>query len=182
MTPPGLRFFAHSSYLFICMLLVACTARAQNDASSSAQNPDQSAASPAAAEQTAPKKVWTNDDGRFHSRPSPSADASTKPAGTANKPKPGHNGKNAGWYRGQITKLQGQIPPLDEKIAQLQAALNGQTTNAPRTYGWSKPEDWHDALARYQKQREEIEAKISALEDEARHNGVPENELPYTSR
>lgn len=178
MTPQGLRFFAIFSLPFTCMLFVACAARAQNDSSSSGQNPDQSAASPAPAEQAAPKKVWTNDDGRFHSRPSPSADASTKPAGTANKPKPSNHGKNAGWYRGQITKLQGQVPPLDEKIAQLQAALNGQTTNAPRTYGWSKPEDWRDALARYQKQREDLEAKISALEDEAHHNGVPENEIP----
>src|SRR3984957_8049786 len=173
-----LRFFTAAIFMIAGFMLAAGNAFGQNDSSSSAQNPDQSSASPAPAEQTATKKVWTNDDGRFHSPPSPSANASTKPAGTANKPKPNSNGKNAGWYRGQITKLQGQIPPLDDKIAQLQAALNGQTTNAPRTYGWSKPDDWHDALARYQKQREDIQAKISALEDEARHNGVPESEIP----
>jgi len=174
----ALRFFTATIFMIAGFTLVAGNAFGQSDSSSSAQNPDQSAASPAPAEQTAQKKVWTNDDGRFHSRPSSSADASTKTAGAANKPKPNNNGKNAGWYRGQITKLQGQIPPLDEKIAQLQAALNGQQVNAPRAYGWSKPEDWHDALARYQKQREDIQAKISSLEDEARHSGVPESEIP----
>src|ERR1700722_1678461 len=172
-----LRFFTTTIFMIAGFTLVAGNAQAQNNSSSSAQNPDPSAASPVPAEQTAPKKVWTNDDGRFHSRSSPAADASKKPAGTAKKPKPNNNGKNAG-YRAQITKLQGQIPPLDDKIAQLQAALSGQPTNAPRTYGWSKPDDWHDALARYQKQREDIEAKISALEDKPRHSGVPESEIP----
>jgi hypothetical protein len=174
----ALRLCSAALFVISGFTLAAASALAQNDSSSSAQNPDQSAASPTPSEQTAPKKVWTNDDGRFHSRPSPSADASTKTAGAASKPKPNNNGKNAGSYRAQITKLQGQVPPLDDKIAQLQAALNGQTTNAPRTYGWSKPEDWHDALARYQKQRDDIQAKISALEDKARHSGVPESEIP----
>ena len=172
----ALRFFTATIFVIAGFNIVAGSARAQNDSSAPAPSSTQSPSS-ATATQPAEKKVWTNDDGRFHSPPSPSANASTKPAGAANKPKSNNNGKNAG-YRAQITKLQGQIPPLDEKIAQLQAALNGQTTNAPRTYGWSKPDDWHDALARYQKQREDIEAKISALEDEARHNGVPESEIP----
>jgi hypothetical protein len=171
-----LGFFTAAFFVITGFTLFAGNARAQQDSSAPAPSSTQSPSS-ATATQPADKKVWTNDDGRFHSPSSPSANASTKPAGTANKPKPINNGKNAG-YRAQITKLQGQIPPLDDKIAQLQAALNGQTTNAPRTYGWSKPEDWHDALARYQKQREDIQAKISALEDEARHNGVPESEIP----
>lgn len=179
MTPRGLRFFAISTFLFTCALSAACAAEAQNDSASSSQNPGQSAATPAPADPTPAKKVWTNDDGRFHSGPAaPSSAVNAKPAGTANKPKPNNNGKNVAWYRGQIAKLQGQIPPLDEKIAQLQAALNGQTTNTPRRYGWSQPDDWHDELARYQKQREDIQTKISALEDEARHNGVPESEIP----
>jgi hypothetical protein len=171
-----LGFFTAAFFVITGFTLFAGNARAQQDSSAPAPSSTQSPSS-ATATQPADKKVWTNDDGRFHSPSSPSANASTKPAGTANKPKPINNGKNAG-YRAQITKLQGQIPPLDDKIAQLQAALNGQTTNAPRTYGWSKPEDWHDALARYQKQREDIQAKIGALEDEARHNGVPESEIP----
>src|ERR1700689_3627941 len=154
----ALRFFTASIVIIAGFTLFSGNARARNDSSVPAANSTQPA-SPAPGTPPADKKVWTNDDGRFHSRPSPSADANTKAAGTANKPKSNNNGKNAGWYRGQITKLQGQIPPLDDKIAQLQAALNGQTTNAPRTYGWSKPDDWHDALARYQKQREDIQDK-----------------------
>jgi len=172
-----LRFSTATLFVIAGLTFVAGNARAQNDSPGPAPSSTQSASS-ATATQPTDKKVWTNDDGRFHSRPSASADSSTRAAGAANKPRPNNNGKNAGWYRGQITKLQGQIPPLDDKIAQLQAALNGQQVNAPRTYGWSKPDDWHDALARYQKQREDIQAKISALEDEARHSGVPESEIP----
>jgi hypothetical protein len=41
-----------------------------------------------------------------------------------------------------------------------------------------RPDDWRDQLARLQKQRDDIVAKISALIDEARHNGVPANALP----
>jgi chaperonin cofactor prefoldin len=101
-----------------------------------------------------------------------------KPTSTVNKPKPNAKGKDAGWYRTQISKLQAQIPPLDEKISQLQAALNGQTVTSTRQYGGTKPDDWRDELSRFQKQRDDIDTKIAALEDQARHDGVPENELP----
>jgi chaperonin cofactor prefoldin len=114
----------------------------------------------------------------MHSAAPSSPDSNVKPAGTVNKPKPNAKGKDAGWYRTQISKLQAQIPPLDEKISQLQAALNGQTVNSPRQYGGTRPDDWHDELARLQKQRDDIDTKIAALQDQARHDGVPENELP----
>jgi hypothetical protein len=74
--------------------------------------------------------------------------------------------------------LQEKLPPLDEQIAQLQAALNGDTLNSTRHVGGAKIDDWHDELVRAQKQREDIVAKISALQDEARRNGVPPNLIP----
>ena len=174
-----LRFFAVSLLASGCALLTASCARAQNDSAAPAQNPNQTGSSDVASP-TSDKKVWTNDDFKSHPRKdaSSSPNSDSKPANTANKPKPNNGGKNAAWYRGQISKLQNQIPPIDEKIAQLQAALNGQQVNTPRPYGWSKPDDWHTQLAQYQKQREDIQTKISVLEDEARHNGVPESEIP----
>jgi hypothetical protein len=60
----------------------------------------------------------------------------------------------------------------------LQAGLNGATVNETRHYGGVKLDDWHDQLARLQKQREDIAAQISAMQDEARHNGVPDNQIP----
>jgi len=175
----ALRFFAATIFAASCVAFMAPSARAQSDSAVPSQN--SGAAGPSDAASQAPdKKVWTNDDFSSHPRraASSSPNSNSKFANTANKPKPNNGGKNAAWYRGQISKLQDQIPPLDEKIAQLQAALNGQQVNTPRPYGWSKPDDWRTQLAQYQKQREDIQTKISALEDEARHNGVPENEIP----
>ena len=47
-----------------------------------------------------------------------------------------------------------------------------------RVYGGGHIDDWHEELVHLQKQRDDIEAKVSALQDEARHNGVPENQIP----
>jgi len=98
--------------------------------------------------------------------------ANGKPAATAK------SNKDAKQYQNEITRLQEKLPPLDEQIAQLQAALNGDTLNSTRHVGGAKIDDWHDELVRAQKQREDIVAKISALQDEARRNGVPPNLIP----
>ena len=175
MNRPALSFFAAVSFAIIGIVFTAATAFAQNGSAVAAQNPSQSS-SPAPAPETPAKKVWTNDD--IHSAKPPSADASAKPASTVIKAKPNPKAKEASWYRGQISKLQAQIPPLDEKISQLQAALSGQTVTSTRQYGGARPDDWRDELSRFQKQRDDIDTKIAALQDQARHDGVPENELP----
>ena len=170
----ALSFFAAVTFLIITVAFAATTTFAQNDSAAPPQNP--SSSSPAPAAPAPARKVWTNDD--MHSAKPNSPDSNAKPTGTANKPKPNTKSKDASWYRAQISKLQSQIPPLDEKISQLQAALNGQTVNSVRQYGGTKPDDWRDELSRYQKQRDDIDTKIAALEDQARHDGVPESELP----
>jgi hypothetical protein len=167
--------FAAISFIITAAAFTATPAGAQSSSAPPAQSPNQSG-SPVPTPQPAVKKVWTNDD--IRSAPPASPDSNAKPAGPSNKPKPNAKGKDANWYRGQITKLQVQIPPLDEKISQLQAALNGQTVNSTRQYGGTKPDDWRDELSRYQKQRDDIDTKIAALQDQARHDGVPENEIP----
>jgi uncharacterized protein YukE len=95
--------------------------------------------------------------------------------------KPASKGRDAKWYQTQITKLQAQIPPLDSQIAQLQAAIEGTPTGnakeSTRPYG-VKQDQWPAELHRLQKKHADIEAHISAIEDEARHNGVPPNALP----
>jgi hypothetical protein len=126
------------------------------------------------------KKIWTNEDMReVHRNDAISTFSATnakpangKPAGTAK------GNKDAKQYQDQILKLREKLPPLDEQIEQLQAALNGDTVNSTRHVGGAKIDDWHDELVRAQKQREDIVAKISALQDEARRNGVPPNLIP----
>ena len=133
--------------------------------------------------QNAPtKRVWTNDDmaGVHRDNSIPNASGSNgKPAKTSDRPAAGvKKDPNAKRYQDQITALRAKLPELDEKISQLQAVLNGDTVPSTRTYGGNKIDDWHVELVDLQKQREGIEAKISVLQDEARHNGVPENQIP----
>jgi cytoskeletal protein RodZ len=171
----SLRFFAAVNFAIIGGIFTAPTAFAQNDSAAPAQNPSQPSP-PVTTSQTSTKKVWTNDD--IHSAKPTSPDASAKPASTVIKPKANPKAKEASWYRGQISKLQAQIPPLDEKISRLQAALSGQTVTSTRQYGGVRPDDWRDELSRFQKQRDDIDTKIAALQDQARHDGVPENDIP----
>ena len=169
---------------FMSASMLAGVARAQN---ASAQPENATAATPQNATTTTPgtpapaaKKVWTNEDmGAVHKDPAISTFSSkpNKPANTksaAAKP----NAKNAGQYQNQINGLQAKLPPLDAQISELQAGLNGETVNSTRHYNGVKLDDWRDQLARLQKQRDGIAAQISVLQDEARHDGVPDNQIP----
>jgi len=149
---------------------------------------DNSAAPPSASAppsgQPAPKKVWTNDDVGDLRADAPistvggSARNSSKPA----RASAGAQGqKNAQWYHDQIAKLEDQLPPLDAKIAQLQAGISGKFTGDGKestrpSYG--KFGDWTAELQDLQKKRDDIAARASSLRDQARRAGVPANALP----
>jgi uncharacterized protein YukE len=138
-------------------------------------------ADPTNAEPAPVRRVWTNDDmGGLHrdsSIPNFSG-TNAKPAKTSEKPAASAKNKDAKRYQDQITALRAKLPELDDKISQLQGVLNGDTVQSTRTYGGNKIDDWHLELADLKNRREDIETKISALQDEARHNGVPENQIP----
>lgn len=187
--------------LALLTLALCATAQAQSNApaatgpaaSATAATPNpspaanSSAPAPAAAAAPAPpaKKVWTNEDmGDLRSGSSICTfqSKSATQNGAARKPAASSKNGNANWYRAQITKLQARIPPLDAKIAQLQSAIAGRSVNDPKTssrpYGGVKPGDWQMQVNEYQQKREELLTKISALQDEARHAGVPDNDIP----
>lgn len=154
----------------------AATAIAQDSTSATAATSSASSDKPT-------KKVWTNDDVpglRAGPSISTSVVASPKPAQPVAQ-KPGLKGRDAKWYRDQIAKLQVQLPPLDGQIAELQSALDGKPTgdakSSQRPRG-VKQDDWSLELAELQVKRDAILAKINALQDEARRNGVPDNALP----
>lgn len=143
-------------------------------ANSSSQNNDNSAG------KGTDKKVWTNDD--LENLDDQTTTGTIK-TGRANVPRNAAKntqvkGRDAKWYRAEIAALEAKIPPLDEKIRNLKAALNGEPVTSAPHYEWSRQDDWHSQLARLEKQRGDIEDKISNLEDEARHDGVPANALP----
>lgn len=187
--------------LALLTLALCATAQAQSSApATSAQassatpatpnpSPAANSSAPAPAATAAPaapaKKVWTNEDmGDLRSGSSISTfqNKGVNQAKAPRKPAPSGKNGNANWYRAQITKLQAQIPPLDAKIAQLQSAIAGHSVNDPKTssrpYGGVKPGDWQMQVNQYQQDREALLAKISALQDEARHAGVAENDIP----
>ena len=129
---------------------------------------------------TAPaKKVWTNEDmSEVHKNSVISTFSATSSKPGNAKAAGNAKGGNAKQYQDQITKLQAKLPPLDEQIAELQATLNGTAVNSTRHYSGTKIDDWHEELLQLQKQRDDVSAKISALQDEARRNGVPANQIP----
>jgi len=143
-------------------------------AQSSATQPS---TSPDATSQTPPKRVWTNEDlGSSHSKPDrPSRSQSSANSDAPAKPK---SKRDAQWYHDQIARLQGQIPPLDKTIAELQAAIDGKNLNEPIHYGGNRIGDWKEQLQQLQTKRQDILDRISSLEDEGRHNGIEPNALP----
>jgi len=176
--------------LFLCIAVSTAHGQAaqseQQSPSSPAQGPDsahsqsaQTSAKPA--NQSRSQKVWTNEDMgglRDHSAISTVGNAHAAQPNPNDRADRNVPHRNANWYRDQILKLRAKIPPLDETIQQLQAAIDGKTVDSVRKYWAVRADDWRDQLARLKKQREDIQARIAALEDEARHNGVPQNSLP----
>jgi hypothetical protein len=185
MTRPS---FARIAHLFLAPLILATisvsTALAQSTP------PPQPAQSTAAAPASAPpasrtnqapqKKVWTNDNLSNSPEPADNSIAANTagPNAGASSPSKSKSKKDAKWYHDQIAKLQSQIRPLDKSIAELQAVLDGKTVNEPQHYGGNRIGDWKDQLQQLEKKRQDALDKISALEDEARHNGVAPNALP----
>lgn len=144
-------------------------------------NGSASSASPATTAKNAPKRVWTDDDmNDLRSNSQVSIVGTTKNTNNKAGTKPGATPrtKSAQYYHDQITKLQAGLPPIDEKMKALKDAIEGKPVTEARKFGWTKPGDWHDALAQLQKQRDDINARIAALEDQARRSGVPQNQIP----
>ena len=182
--------------LAILIALSPVAARSQSNpppaTSPAAQSPAPPSSTPASSPATtapgepAPaKRVWTNEDlGGSHNQPGASA---SQPARNANanprqKTPAGPKARgDAQWYHDKIADLQAKLPPLDAQIAQLQAAIDGEPTGDAKTSTrphFVKSGDWRQQQADLQKQRGDLVAKIEALQDEARHVGIPPNAIP----
>ena len=166
----------------------AAPASAGSSSQTPSTNSDQQVAQSTVATTSAPtdsaaptKRVWTNDDVhelRRDSAISTVGPAKSKPQRAAATNMPVANPATIKSYHDRITALQDKMPALDSQIADLQGVLNGQTVNSTRHATGAKIDDWHDELTRLQAQKSDLETKISALQDEARHKGVPENQIP----
>jgi len=149
--------------------------------SAAPQAQDPAAATPAPADQ---KKVWTNEDmGALREDPSISSyNSRNKQGGQRPAPRQGNpGGHTANWYRAQIEKLQAQIPPIDAKIAELQKGINGGSVNDPNTSSRPIPVhagSWQQQVDDLQAKKQNILGRIAGLEDQARHDGIPPNDIP----
>lgn len=187
------RLILLGALYFALAALAATGARAQGPSSSSPgqvspsasqQSPEQNSTA-AASSPAAPKKVWTNED--IGALRADSTLSTFQPRGKSggNKnagAKQNSQGRDAAWYRQQIASLQDKIPPIDAKIADLQKGLNGQTVNDPTTssrpYYGVHAGSWQAQINDLQTRRANIVARISSLEDQARHAGISTNAVP----
>jgi len=128
----------------------------------------------------APRKVWTNED-----VPTLREDSTISTIGTHPASGPMHKAtssrQDAKWYSDQITKLESQLSTIKDKIEQLQAGIDGKFTGDSQSS--TRPKyasfgNWQIELAQLQKQRDDIQARIDALRDQARRQGIPPNALP----
>jgi hypothetical protein len=184
-----LRSFVIAAFLLTSIHCGSAFAQEQSNSSMSSATPAGGSAEPATSQEATPpttnvpatKRVWTNDDmGDLHrnSTISTFAAPAAKPAKSNEKPANSAKNPSVKRYQDQIAAQRAKLPPLDDKISQLQAVLSGNTVQQTRVYGGAHIDDWHEELVHLQKQRDDIEIKISALQDEARHNGIPENQIP----
>jgi peptidoglycan hydrolase CwlO-like protein len=105
----------------------------------------------------------------------------TDAAKPGQKPNPNAKNRDGQWYRDQIAKLQAQIEPLDKQIAEIQATLAGKPTGdgvqSTRSSG-VRFDSWQNELAQLTKKRDNLRDQIAALQEQARHAGVPTNAIP----
>jgi hypothetical protein len=168
--------------VFVWVAASPCAVRGQEPASNSAQAASTQATSQSSDQQAPAKKVWTNDDVTdLRDESVISSFGPSKTKSSASSRRPASKGKDAKWYRDQITKLQAKVPPLNDQIAELQAAIEGKPTGdgkestRPRAV---RANSWQEEMNGLQKQRGAILSQISALYDDARHSGIPGGDLP----
>ena len=171
------RAIVHGLCGLVSVCLMASAAiRAQDNA------PASGSVVPGAAQDPS-KKVWTNEDvAGLRDNTAISTFGSAKTKAPTSAAKPAKTGaRNATWYHNQIAKLQAEVPPLNDQIAGLQAALDGKPTGDEKTstrpYG-VKIDSWTEQRDELSKKRDGVLAQIDSLRDEARHNGIPDSALP----
>jgi hypothetical protein len=178
----ALRSFTFAAAL---LALTPAAARAQEQSATPAPAaqpaPQPAPSDPSSTTPAAGKRVWTNEDmGDIHRNSTISTfnAPNAKSPNSNGKPATAAKSKDAKRYQDQINALRAKLPPIDDKITQLKAVLAGNTVQQTRTYGGNHIDDWHEELKHLEQQRADIETKISAVQDDARHNGVPESEIP----
>jgi hypothetical protein len=140
------------------------------------------------------KKVWTNDDidelrdqgaggisvmGPAAAPATPAtaqkATAAAKPAAAPKIP----DEKNPEWYRKQLAPLYDKLSQISDQIAAAQSAVDGDSRgDSGVSMGARAPAGTpQEQVAALQKEQADVQAKIDALLDMARHNDIEPGDL-----
>ena len=126
------------------------------------------------------KKVWTNDN---------MGDVSGSPISQVGDEKNGSLGKNPATkpvnsqvvaaYRKQLTILQAQIVGVDKQIAELKSFSKGETpgANGMQLHKGYSTEPIDDQVRKLDEKRKSIAAKMDAIFDAARKQGIEPGQL-----
>ncbi len=144
-----------------------------------AQNP------PAKKDAKPAKKVWTNDDLAILGSGGISivgASGPQRPAAANPKPDPkaGEAAKQlTAAYRQQLAKLNADLEQVDKKIAELHSfnANNPSPYAGMRMTGSYNATPVADQLKQLEAQRKQIQDRIEAIEEDARHKGILPGDL-----
>jgi len=138
------------------------------------------------------KKVWTNDDvdelrdqgAGGISVMGPAAAPATTPAQKATaKPAAGApkipNEKDPEWYRKQLAPLYDKLSQISDQIAAAQSAVNGDSRgDSGVSMGARAPAGTpQEQVVALQKEQQDVQSKIDALLDQARHNDIAPGDL-----
>jgi hypothetical protein len=176
----------------LCLLLLASPAVAQNSGASQDASTTTKATAPKAGIATdaadqptkKPKKVWTNDE--ISSAGGPGAISvvgssnteknrgSAKPSATGSQ----HDRQSAS-YRDRLRQLNDQLAATDKQISDLR---NFKAENASASGGINMSHRYtttsvEDQVKTLEDKRNQLQAQVEAVEDEARKNGVEPGQL-----
>jgi hypothetical protein len=173
-------------------------ARSQSPAAAASQAPAPTANAAAPKDQASdkdqtkkkPKKVWTNEEmstvhGKISVVGDPSRFSAYSDSRQWNTGSDSRNGSNTerqnviANYREQLRQLRGQQDAIDKKISEFRSfkADNSSPSggiNARTRYSMTPAED---EIKQLEDKKKQIQARIDAIEDEARKNGVEPGEL-----
>jgi hypothetical protein len=108
---------------------------------------------------------------------SPSSKADGPANGDLNSGKGG--GAKAQQYRSRLAQLQAQMDQTDQKIVQLRGVESGATSgnSGLQLHHGYNMEPIPDQIKQLEDKKQQLQAKIDALYDEARKNGIEPGEL-----
>jgi len=178
-------FIALASALALAFALeyaLAVVAFAAQQSQPPQQQPPQQQAPPDQAEPETKKtkKVWTNENLQDLNGNSGVSVVGAAPAPAGNNPAtPRGTGyvreKDPNWYRAQLAPLRAEIDRLDKEITKTREFINGGHTaeGQLKVNVFTVPMNPADQIAQLEKRKTGVQAKIDALEDQARRNDIP---------